>query len=131
MAEAERLPGMGGRGKKAYRNHDYIDLFPGRVFPTGEIDVLERGNHLLVIKSYEYGQQIKKPHHRIFDLLVRLGELTHALGSVTVVCVWGLGKTPREVVIYDHMGISDRQALTRDEWREWLRRWWDDHKGIR
>ena len=117
--------------RRAHRNHDYVDLFPGGVFPTGELDVLERGGSILFIKSYEYGKQIKENQRKIYKSLVQLGELEGAKGPVTVVCVWGLGETPREIVVFDYMGESKRQVLDVQGWRRWLHEWWSDNKKRR
>lgn len=114
--------------RRVHRNHDYIGLFGERIFPTGEIDILERGNHLLVIKSYEYGQKMADPHRYIFKLLVKLGDQEDAPGSVTVVCVWGLGPAPREFVVFDSTGETEPKLAQIDEWQSWLRAWWRDHK---
>jgi hypothetical protein len=123
------LPGM--PKKRAHRNHDYIDLFPGNVFPTGEIDILERGNNLLIIKSYEYAAKIADAHRKIWKLLVKYGNNPDAPGSVTVVCVWGLGDTPREVVVFDPRGESPVRSMTIEGWRQWLDGWWSSSKGHR
>lgn len=117
--------------KPARRNHDYIDLFPGRVFPTGGIDVLERGNNLLFIKSYEHGKKIEDPHRKIWKLLVRFGENPDAPGSISVVCVWGLADAEREVILFDGRGEQPVRTLTRDGWRQWLDGWWSSNKGHR
>jgi len=114
--------------KRAHRNHDYIDLFPGRVFPTGEIDILERGHHLLIIKSYEHGQPVADAHRKIYKLMVAYGQNVDAPGSITVACIWGLGDTIRELVVFAHTGESPAQAVTRQDWREWLSDWWKEHR---
>jgi len=130
-SEPEPLPGMTPHRKRAHRNHDYIDLFPNRVFPTGEIDILERGNNILIIKSYEYGAKIADPHRKIWNLLVKYGNNPDAPGSVTVACVWGLGQTPRDIVIFDPRGEQESRRVTLEGWREWLRGWWASNKGYR
>jgi hypothetical protein len=126
--EQMRMP-MGQR--RAHRNHDYVDLFPGKVFPSGEFDILECGNALLVIKSYEYGKPIAEAHRRIFKLMVSMGDHPDAPGSITIYCVWNLGNTPREVVVFDHMGESERKVMPLEDWRAMLRGWWNDNKRRR
>lgn len=115
--------------KRAHRNHDFVNLFPGSVFPTGEVDILERGEHLLVIKSYEHKKKIADAHGRIYRLLVRFGQNPEAPGSITVVCVWGLGNTTREWCVYDHLHQpSPMRGGTVQDFREWLLDWWKSHR---
>lgn len=117
------------KDKRAHRNHDYLSLFPGNVFPTGDIDILERNEHVLIIKSYEHGRPIVQAHHRIYCLLTRFGAHPDAPGSITVACVWGLGRTTREWKTYDHVNRpSPAQAGDVNAWREWLMGWWKDHR---
>lgn len=111
--------------RRAHRNHDYTDVFPENVWPTGDLDVLERGSNLLFIKSYEYKKKMPQPHQRIWRLMVKYGNNPDAPGSVTVVCVWGLGQTPREWLVYDAYTNGDKVIVgSLDEWRSWLRAWW-------
>lgn len=114
--------------KRAHRNHDYLGLFPGRVFPTGEVDILERGDNLLIIKSYEHGRPIADAHRRIYRLLVRYGNNPDAPGTITVACIWGLGDTIRELVVFNPTGEGSPIALDRAGWRDWLMRWWKESK---
>jgi hypothetical protein len=123
---------MATGSKRVHRNHDYADLFPGKVFPTGELDVLECGKAILFIKSYDYGKQITDAQRRIWIQLAKVGDLDGSPGSITTYCVWNLGPhTNREVVIFDHMGESERKAMSLDEWRALLRAWWNDNKPKR
>lgn len=115
----------------AYRNHDYLDLFPPLVFPTGNIDILERGDHLLLIKTYNHKKKIATPHRKIYRLLARHGKMLEGPGTITVACVWGIGPTSRELVVFDELGESEPKMITRDEWREWLSDWWRTHRGYR
>lgn len=117
---------------KTHRNHDYINLFPPGVYPTGDVDVLERGHNLLIVKSYDFSRkEIPNAHRVIWNTLVTLGELDGARGHVTVICVWGLGETHREYVRFDHMGESGRYAVNLEQWRQILRAWWTDNRKFR
>lgn len=127
----EQQAQMAHGAKRAHRNHDYVDLFPVGVFPTGQIDILERGGNLLLIKTYEHGQKIKDAHRKIFNLLTKLGDLDGAPGNITVVCVWGLGLLPREWVIFDWTGNSAPRVGSIEDWRYWLAAWWRDNKRLR
>lgn len=121
------LPGL--VAKRAHRNHDYLELFPGHVFPTGEIDILEHGRNLLIIKSYEHGRTIVDAHRKIWRLLVKFGEVEDAPGNITVVCVWGLGsQVPREYIVFDYQGEHPIKAVTVEEWRRYLLDWWNSSK---
>lgn len=117
--------------KPAHRNNDYTNLFPGKVWPTGDVDVLERGGNLLIIKSYRWSAPIYDAHRKIFKTMVRYGSGDTAPGHITVVCVWGLGHTQREYVVFDHMGESERKATDLEGWRTWLMQWWHDNKLVR
>lgn len=122
----DQLPGLVAR--RAHRIHDFLDLFPGKVMPTNEIYMLERDGNLLVMRSYDHGAKEVKPQERMWKLLVRYGEVVDAPGSITVICMWGLGTaTVREWVVYEATGKSEH-AGTVDEFRAVLRRWWDDAK---
>lgn len=113
------------------RNHDFIDLFPGGVFPTGGIHILERGGSILLIKDYKWGQEISRAQHRIWECLTKYGT-PDAPGNITIACVWGLGqKTSREWVVYDHEGEHPRAVGTVAEWRTWLFNWWQENKRRR
>lgn len=117
--------------KKAHRNDDYLGVFPEGIFPTGDLDVLERGGSLLFIKSYPHGHKIMPPHKRIFTQLVRLGEAETSPGSVSVLCVWGLGETAREYVIFDARGMSERKVTDIAGMKNIYFVWWQRHKGRR
>lgn len=121
--EPLRLP-LGIR--PSHRNDDYVNLFPHGIFPTGDIDVLEIGNNLLVIKSYEWSKMAKmpKPHRRIFNLLARFGSPPDAPGSISVVCVEGLGLTERRWILFDHQGEHPTRYGTVDDWRVYLLSWY-------
>lgn len=108
---------------KAERNHDYVHLFPGRVFPTGGIDVLERGGHLLFVKSYEHGSEMPSAQRRIWRRLSALSDPKH---STTVACVWGLSAW-REFVVFTSDGETERVRTSRGAWRGFLADWWDSH----
>lgn len=110
--------------KRAHRNHDYVNLFGENVYPTGEVDVLERGGNLLIIKSYEYHAKMKQAQRKIYKLLTRYAG-PDAPGNITVVCVWGLGNTPREYIVFDHQGEHPARSVTVEQWRLFLRGWWD------
>ncbi len=125
--QEESLPGFGPPPRKAHRNHDFLDLFPGKVFPTGGIHILENGNHLLHIKSYEYGKEITRAQRKIWNLLVAHGEVIDAPGSISVVCVWGLGGAARNVTWFDHMGESKPITISLEQFRVSLRDWFDNH----
>lgn len=117
--------------RKASRHDDYLGLFGDNIWPTRDIEVLERGGHVLIIKSYDFGRKIMPSHRRIWKLLVQHGEVLDAPGSITVVCVWGLGPAvARDLVIFDHTGES-AQRLDLDGWKAFLLDWWRNHKGGR
>lgn len=125
---------LGESNRPAHRNHDYIDLFPYGIFPTGDIDLLERGGNMLVIKSYEWGRldKMPKPHTRIWKMLSGpLYSNPDAPGDITVVCVEGLGVAPRRFIVFDHQGEHPVKVGTIDEWREWLSDWLKDNKRRR
>lgn len=124
MEEQTRLPGMKEAAKKAHRNDDYVNLFPRGVYPSGDIDILTNQEHILVIKSYEWGWRVSPRQKQLWFLMTRYGSHPDAPGSVTVACVWGLANAKRELQIYDHQGIGQLYELSRREWREWLRSWW-------
>lgn len=110
--------------KPAHRNHDYVGLFGDHIFPTGDIDILERGNNILIIKSYEFARQITPAQRKIYRLLTRF-DTPDAPGSVTVVCVWGLGvKAPRTWTVFTHGNEETYEAQPLEAWRSWLQLWW-------
>ena len=113
------------------RYEDYEGIFGDNIWPTRDVEILERGGNLLIIKSYEYRRKVTPAHRRIFRLLVAFGETPDAPGSVTVACVWGLGpNVPRDVYIIDHTG--ERTAcLSFEAWQGWLTGWWNQHKRMR
>lgn len=121
---------MPTRVKRAHRNHDYPGLFPAGVMPTGDIDLLRADDgSILVVKSYEFGRKMPGAHDKLWKALVRFGSQEQPPGSIAVVCVWGLGQTPREYILYDHMGRSEPKAASLEDWRGFLRGWWLDHGG--
>lgn len=120
---------------RANRNHDYVDLFPHGIFPSGDIDLLERGRNILIIKSYEHSKLLKMSdaQRRIWLLLSASTGYScpEAPGSITVVCVEGLGLTLRKWIVFDHQGEHGiREGLT-DSWRSWLLSWSSAHKRRR
>jgi hypothetical protein len=112
---------------RSVREHDFRALFPGRVFPTGNVHVLERDGNLLFIKSYAKGQWITGAQHRIWSILPQFGT-PDAPGNITVACVRGIGSHSREVQVFDRMGVHEVRALNRLEWRTWLINWWEEAK---
>lgn len=120
-----QLPGLTTE-QRAQRKHDYVGIFPGRVFPTGDLDVLERDGNLLFIKSYPDGVQIADAQHRIWQLLSAHSNIVDAPGNTTVLCVWGLGDVPRTYVKFDYRGEDQPKIVDVDVWREVLRSWWSD-----
>lgn len=121
--------------KRATRNQDYVKLFDVGVFPTGDIDILERGDSLLVIKSIEWTPKLKIPkaQERIWRNMVRLGKIADGqMGEVVVVCVMGLGHLPRVWVEFSQRYPDGKTtAGTVEDWRAYLRDWWTTHRGYR
>jgi hypothetical protein len=111
-----------GDERPARRKDDYNGIFPGRVRPTGGLEVLERDGNLLFIKSYADGTSIVKPHERIWQLMTSISNIVDAPGNITVACVWGL-KDTRTVYIYDYRGDGPMRVFTKGEWQQWLRDW--------
>ncbi len=111
----------------AARHHDFLKLLPHRVVPTGGIWVLAQSGHILFIKSYRHADPISRAQRRIWKTLQKFGEPETASGTVTVFCVWGLGKdTVRNVTVFDHMGETEHTDLPLSEWRQMLLDWWND-----
>lgn len=110
--------------RPAHRNDDYVNLFPFHIFPTGDLDILERGGNILLVKSYEWSKMsaMPKSHRRIWLLMPQFGHID-APGNVAVVCVEGLGHTPRKWIVFDHQGEHPLEAGTLDDWRTWLHDW--------
>lgn len=110
--------------KAAHRNHDYIGLFGDHIFPTGDIDILERSNHLLIIKSVEHGRPIRPAQKKLFKVITRF-DTVNAPGSVTVVCVWGLGVlSTRTWIEFTNGREAEFKDRSVDEWRSYLQTWW-------
>jgi hypothetical protein len=133
----QKLGGMGESARPARRNDDYVELFeyaPGmHLFPIGDIDILERSNNLLIIKSYEWGRLAKmpRPHQRIFKMLVQFGESADARGSITILCVEGLGAAKRRWQVIDHTGEGPIREGHRDDFRALLRDWFRTNRRHR
>lgn len=126
------LPGASPR--KAGKLDDYLGVFAEGVFPTG-LEVVEQGDNLLFVKRYDNNQKIKPKHDRIFRLLVNYGSSPDVPGHITVICVWGIAITGREVVIYSPFNRGDvkseHKAMTTEEYRVVLRDWWTDSRRRR
>lgn len=115
-------------GKRAHRNHDYLDLFPGRVMPMGDIDILEQGSNLLVIKSYEHGKKVMPKHLQIAKILAATSNAEGAQSNISFVFVWGLGPTTRTYKVVDYQGEGPFVETDIDGWRYFLACWWRDNK---
>lgn len=116
IAEAAATP------KPAFRD-DYLGVLPPNVFPIGA-EILEQSAALLVIKRYGYKQEITPKQRFIFKLLTRLGEGDLAQGSVTVLCLWGVGDIGRAYARFDYTGTTDPKPTTHDEIRLMIGDWW-------
>jgi hypothetical protein len=123
---------LGDSGRPAKRNDDFIGVLPNGVFPT-PMHLLEQGGHFLIVKSYEHGRDISKVHRRMYRLLTTTIGYSNpdSPGSVTVICVWGLGPAAREWVVFDAVGETDRKAGTREEFRTLVSDWFYERRKIR
>ena len=122
--------------KKAHRIHDYLGKFPGRVVPTSNIDMLECKGNILVVKSYEWAhnqEDLPKAQLRLWKAAVALGAHPDAPGSLTVICVWGVGKgTERRWRVIDYMGVSKMHVGNGDDFGNFLYYdWWIPCGGAR
>lgn len=116
--------------KPPTRRDDYVGALPHGIFPTRNIDVLEQRGHLLFIKNYEHGTEITPKQRQIWQLLVHHGEMLDSPGSITVLCVWGLGPdTIREVVTFDQMGESKKISMSLQDFKNILNSWFLVHKN--
>lgn len=107
---------------------DFIGLFPPGVMPT-KLYVLEQNDHLIFFKHYKHGEKISKKQDRIYKLLVRLGELDLAPGSVSVMAIWGIrGVKGRAVVQYDYTGEHE-VPVTDHSLRQRISDWWHTHRS--
>jgi hypothetical protein len=128
--QQSELPGMPEpvRGNPQYdRLKDYVGVFPPKVMPTRHLDVLEENGHLLFIVNMAHGQESTQAQRRIWRLMVRLGELDEAPGTVSVWLVWGVGDLPRIVQKIDYLGDHPPDRLTQQGFREELATWWKSH----
>jgi hypothetical protein len=99
------------------------------------VSLLEQGEHMLILRRYNYQQEITPKQDQMWRLLVRYGISPDAPGTITVVCYWGLANVaPREVVVYTPYGPERKvgpKAMTSEELHELLRDWWVDHRRKR
>lgn len=107
---------------------DFVGLFGSSLVMPTPVRVLEQGESLLFIHHYPWQRDVPKMHDRLYRLLARYGKSPDGPGTITVVCVWGLANTHREMLVYDESGRRERQALTSEELRMFLADWWTRHK---
>lgn len=111
---------------------DFIGLFGNSLVMPTPLRVLEQGENLLFVHHYGWNKEITKKQDQIYRLLVRYGAGLECPGTITVICVWGLANTHREVLIYDPIkGKQARVAVTNDELRQIFVEWWIDKKRSR
>ena len=128
-AQDERLP-LDGLPARVTANSDFIGLFGNeRIMPT-QVRVLEQGDCLLFIRNMSWKQEIKPKQQRIFKLMTRYGG-EDAPGDITVVCLWGLPGTHREMQEFTGGAAMPRQAVTTEEVQAYLRDWFIRRKRSR
>lgn len=110
---------------------DFLGAFGKRIMPTN-IRLLERNDHLLLIRHYGWGEEISPTHDRLFRTLVRYGNNPDAPGSITVICLWGIAATKhmvgteRSMRVYTWTGVGDTEATSDGAIKAALSKWFRD-----